>query len=160
MPHSLDDLRYQLALLYFIDDQTILQSDWMRGKTSQIPPKVVVLDPTLTWSSPCKKSKLPIDSFQTNWWLKNLVIWLDERQNSPGWEAKPATPNQKQLSQNLPSLDNYLHAKNLSYRLTPSRETDDQRILQYDWTRDTPSHTQIKIVISGAAITGWLERSL
>ena len=48
MPHSLDDLRHQLALLHFIDDQTILQSDWMRGKTSQIPPKVVVLDPTLT----------------------------------------------------------------------------------------------------------------
>ena len=35
----------------------------------------------------------------------------------------------------LLSLDNYLHAINLKDRLAPSRDIDDQKILQSDWVR-------------------------
>ena len=35
----------------------------------------------------------------------------------------------------LPSLDEYAHAQNLRDRLIPSRDIDDQRILQSDWLR-------------------------
>ena len=35
----------------------------------------------------------------------------------------------------LPSLDKYLHAKNLRYQLIFSRDINDQRILQSDWLR-------------------------
>ena len=35
----------------------------------------------------------------------------------------------------LPFRDDYLHALNLRYRLIPSRNIDDQRILQSDWLR-------------------------
>ena len=35
----------------------------------------------------------------------------------------------------LTSLHYYVHAKNLSYQLIPSKGIDDQRILQSDWTR-------------------------
>ena len=40
--------------------------------------------------------------------------------------------------------------KNLRYQLIPSRDNDDQRIMQSDWTRDTPDHTQPKAVVSNA----------
>ena len=33
----------------------------------------------------------------------------------------------------LPSLDDYLHAKNLQHELIPSRNIDDQGITLYDW---------------------------
>ena len=45
-----------------------------------------------------------------------------------------------------PSLDNYLHVKNLRYQLIPFRHIVDQRILQYDWTRSTTGHAQKKLV--------------
>ena len=48
----------------------------------------------------------------------------------------------------LPSLDDYLHAKNQSYRLIHSSDIDDQRILQYDWTRGPTGYTQPKVVVS------------
>ena len=57
-------------------------------------------------------------------------------------------PNQNWQSQMLPSLDDYIHAKKLRYQLIISRYTDDKRIMQTDWTRDTNGHTQPKVVIS------------
>ena len=33
----------------------------------------------------------------------------------------------------LPFFDDYLHAKNLQDRLTPSRDIDDERLMQSDW---------------------------
>ena len=49
-----------------------------------------------------------------------------------GREAQLATPNQKWQCQMLPFFDDYLHVKNLRDRLTPSRDLDDQGILQSD----------------------------
>ena len=43
-----------------------------------------------------------------------------------------APPNQKWQSPMLPSFNDCLHAKNLRYQLIPSRNIDDQRILQSD----------------------------
>ena len=40
------NLRYQLIPIRDVDDQKILQSDWMRGKISHSQPKVVVPDAT------------------------------------------------------------------------------------------------------------------
>ena len=37
----------------------------------------------------------------------------------------------------LPSLDKYLHGKNVRYELIPSRDIADQGILQSDWISDT-----------------------
>ena len=44
----------------------------------------------------------------------------------------------------LPSLEEYLHAKNLRYQMILSRDIVDQRILQSDWTRGIPGCTQPK----------------
>ena len=44
----------------------------------------------------------------------------------------------------LPSYDNYFHTKQLRYHLILFRDIDDQRILQIDYTRDTPDHTHLK----------------
>ena len=51
----------------------------------------------------------------------------------------------------LPSLDDYLNARNLRDLLILSRDIDDQRILQSHWTRDTIDPTKPKEVVSGAA---------
>ena len=44
----------------------------------------------------------------------------------------------------LPLLDEFLHAKNLRDRWISSRDIDDQRILQFDWTRVTTGHNKPK----------------
>ena len=44
----------------------------------------------------------------------------------------------------------YLNVKHLRLHLIPSRDLDDKRILQSDWTRDTSCHTQLKVVVSDA----------
>ena len=63
-----------------IDDQRILQSDWVRGITVHTQTKLVVSDATsLCWLSACKKSKRLADSFQRYWWSNNPTIWLDKR---------------------------------------------------------------------------------
>ena len=51
----------------------------------------------------------------------------------------------------LPSLDDYLHAKNLTDRLVPFRDMDNQSILQSDWIRGTTCYLQPKVVVSYAA---------
>ena len=40
--------------------------------------------------------------------------------------------------------------------LMPSRDIDDQRILQYDWTRHTTGHIQPKVVVSNPSFSWWL----
>ena len=44
----------------------------------------------------------------------------------------------------LPSLDDYLHARNLRDQSISFRDIDDQRILQPSWTRGKTNHTQPK----------------
>ena len=68
----------------------------------------------------------------------------------------PDSIQQKWHSQMLPSLDHYLHAKNLRYHLTHSRDIDDQRIMQSDRTRSTTYHTQAKIGVSDLSLCWWL----
>ena len=51
----------------------------------------------------------------------------------------------------LPSFDKYLHAKNLKNQLIPSRDINDQRISQSDWTKGTIGHIQTKVVVLDAA---------
>ena len=52
-------LRYHLILSRVIDDQPVKESDWTKGTTGHIQPKLVASDPTFPRSlSPCKKSKL------------------------------------------------------------------------------------------------------
>ena len=63
-------------------------------------------------------------------------------------EVYLATSKQKWQYQMLPSLDDYLHAKNLRQQLIPSRDIDNQRILQYGWTSGKTDHTQPKMVVS------------
>ena len=60
-----------------------------------------------------------------------------------------AIPKQMWKSKMLLLFDYYLQATNL--RLIPSRNIEDQRVLQSDWTRDTTGHTQLKVVISDTA---------
>ena len=67
------NLRYWLIPPKYIDDQTILQSDWLRGTTGHTQPEVVILNDTfLWWLSPCKKSKRSLDSIQRYYGKKIL----------------------------------------------------------------------------------------
>ena len=43
-----------------------------------------------------------------------------------------------------------LHAQKVKYQLTLSRNIDDKRTLQSDWTRGTAGHTELKVVVSDA----------
>ena len=58
---------------------------------------------------------------------------IKESCNLIGQEVHLAKPKQEWYSQMLPFFDDYLHAKNPRYRLIPSTDIDDQRILQFDW---------------------------
>lgn len=79
MPSSLNDyihtkkLRYQLIPSRDIDDQGILESDWVKGTTDHTKPKVVVSDPACFSFPPWKISKVSIDFFQRYWWTKIVV---------------------------------------------------------------------------------------
>ena len=59
-----------------------------------------------------------------------------------------APPNQKWQSPMLPSFDDCLHAKNLRYQLIPSRNIDDQRILQSDCPDERNTWPQPKVLPS------------
>ena len=54
------------------------------------------------------------------------------------------------------SFDDYLQAENQRYQLVIYRETDDQRILQSDWTRDKTCLIQPKMVDPDATFPWWL----
>ena len=66
-----------------------------------------------------------------------------------GQEGQLTTPNQKWWSQMLPSLKTNSMQK-LRYQLILSKDIDDQKILQSDWTRGTTGHTQPKEVVPDA----------
>ena len=36
------------------------------------------------------------------------------------------------------------------YQLIPSRDVDDQRILEFDWPNGIPGHTQSRVVVPNA----------
>ena len=50
----------------------------------------------------------------------------------------------------LTSLDYYLHAENLRDPTIPSKDNDDQKILQLNWVKGTTGHTQPKQVVLDA----------
>ena len=50
----------------------------------------------------------------------------------------------------LPFLMIISSQKNLRYPLIPSRDIDDQRLLQSDWTRGTTGYTQPKMIVRDA----------
>ena len=132
-----------------INDQRILESDWTRGTTGNTQLKLVVSDPFfLWWLSPSKKNIVSIDSMQIYWWSKNSATCLNDTHNWPN-------PN-RSGSLILPSIAGYLQEKNLWYSLIPSRDIDDQRILQSDWTRDTTGNTQLKLAVSDPFFLWWL----
>ena len=60
---------------------------------------------------------------------------IKESRNLIGQEVQLVTPNQKWQPQMVPFLDGYLYAKNLRCQLIPSRDIDDQIILQSGWLR-------------------------
>ena len=76
---SFKNLRDWLIPPWDIDDQRILQSDWMRDTAAhtQLSLKCYLF----WWLSPPKKSKRLIDYFPRYWWSKNNAIWLDKRHN-------------------------------------------------------------------------------
>ena len=77
-------LRSKLIHSWDIDDQRILQSDWMRSTLGHTQPKVVAADPASPWWLPTSKNiKISIDSFLWYRWLKNPAIWFNERCSWP-----------------------------------------------------------------------------
>ena len=115
--------RYQFTPSRNSDDQRILKSYWLKRAPGQAQPTVVVLNASFAWwLSPCKKSSGVLDFFQKYWWSENPEIWLDERYNWP--HPTKSGSHRCYLS---------LHAKNLRDQFIPSRDIDDQTILQSDW---------------------------
>ena len=55
-----------------------------------------------------------------------------------------------------PSFDDYHHTKKLWYQLTLSQDINDQRMLQFDWTRGTTGHLQPKEVVKDANFSWWV----
>ena len=69
-------LKYQLILSRGVDDQRILQSDWMRHATCNWPnpTKKVVPNSIFPWCK--KKSRILINSSLIYWYLKNTASWM------------------------------------------------------------------------------------
>ena len=111
-----------------MDDQRILQSNWTRRTSDHIQPKMLISDATFPW---CKKSIIWLH--RRYFWLKNPATWLKKKYQ---W------PHPTKCS----SLSGYLSlmtVKKLRYAII-FRDIDDQRILTFDWTRDTTSNTKQK----------------
>ena len=69
--------------------QRILQSDYTKGTSGHPQPKQAVSHPALPWwSSPYKKCKRWIDSFQRYWWSKNTAIRLAESILGHNWRTR------------------------------------------------------------------------
>ena len=60
------------------------------------------------------------------------ILLIKESYNLIGQATHLTTSNQKGKPQKLSSLDDHLHAEKLRYHLIPSRDTDEQRIMQSD----------------------------
>ena len=71
-------------------------------------------------------------------------------------EAQLATSNQKLYHQIITFADGYFHEQNVRYWLIPCIGTDDERILQFYWTRGKTGHTQPKVVYSDGSFLLWL----
>ena len=99
-----------------------------------------------SWISPWKSSKISTDSFHRYCWSKNPGICLDKRHT---WPNPTKTGS---LRCYVPLMTNSMH-KRLSYQWILSRVIDNQRILQSDWTRGTPGHTQPKVVVLDATFS-------
>ena len=128
-----------------INDQRILQYDWMRDTTRHKQLKVVVSDVKSTWwLTPCKKLKYHlifcrnIDDqriLQSDWTRNtsghaHLKVVVSEAIST--WWLTPC----KKLKYHLIFVGILSpHKKILGYRLNLSRDIDDQRILQYDLLR-------------------------
>ena len=92
-----------------------------------------------------KRALISVDLFQRHGWSRNPEIQLGERHTLP--QPTKVTVSVTTL---LSCLDGHLCAKNIRYKLIPSKDIDEQRILQSDWIRGTPGHTQSKVVVSYA----------
>ena len=68
-----------------IDDQRILQSDWTRGRNGHVHWKML---PSLDGYFHEKKDRVLIDSFQRDWWSKNIGIWLVARILGLNWRIR------------------------------------------------------------------------
>ena len=99
-----------------------------------------------SWISPWKSSKISTDSFHRYCWSKNPAICLDKRHT---WPNPTKTGS---LRCYVPLMTNSMHER-LSYQWILSRVIDNQRILQSDWTRGTPGHTQPKVVVLDATFS-------
>ena len=82
-------------------------------------------------------------------WFHPEIFMINESWNPIRPEANLATPNQEGQTYILSSIDDYLLAEIQGHRLGVSCDTADQRVLHFDWTRDTTGHTQPKVVVSG-----------
>ena len=112
----------------------------MRDTTDHTQPKVEVSDATFPWwLTPWKKIEISIDLFQRYWWSRNPAIWSEQRHTWP------------HLTKNG-SLRCYLPLIIISIQLIPLRDTDDQRILQFDWTRCKPCQSQSEVVVQDLKI--------
>ena len=114
----------------------------MRNTTGHNQPKVIVSDATFSWST-CKKSQISLDLFHIYCWSNNSAIPLNKKHNWPHANKSGTFRKEK-------------HAKKLRYQLIISRDTDDKRILESDWTIDTTGPTYAKAVVSDATFSWWL----
>ena len=87
------------------------------------------------WLFSCRKSNRLVDSLKIYWWSNIPAIWLNERHNWPHW---------KLLVSDAAFPWWLTPCKKLGYHLIHSRDIDDQRILQSDWTKGTTGHTHLK----------------
>ena len=117
------NLKYHLICSTYIVDLIILQFHWTRSTIGHTQTKVVLSE---------KKN------MQKNWdtnWLFPEILTIKESWNLIGQQTQLVPPMQKLWSQMLHSHDDYLHATNPRYGLIPSKDIDDQIIMQSDWWR-------------------------
>ena len=91
-----------------------------------------------------KWSKIPTDSFHRNCWWEKPAIWMGKRHTWP----HPSKSGSIRCSF-LWSLSQYKKQGINSF----FPDIDNQIFLQTDWTRDTPGHTQTKVVVSNATFS-------
>ena len=113
----------QLTLSRDIDDKRTLQSNWTRGTPGHKELRVVS-DATLQKKllaknlTPWKKTDI------NRFFPEILVLQSDWTRGTTTGHTRPKVVVADPIN---------LHAKNLRYRLIPSRDNDDQKRLQTDW---------------------------
>ena len=130
-----------LVLLLIKETFNLIEWQTQQATTNQ---RVVASGATFPWwLTPRKKHWRSLDSFHRYLRSKNPTTWLDERQ-------KWSQPTKKGKSHMLPSLDDYLYAKNIRTHTILFRNIDDQRILQSDWSRGRIGHIPNKKMLTFA----------